>query len=437
MKKNKQNKKISKFKFFESRLNSFIDAYATENMRYIVLLFIFLLFATVNVDNLVARIAVGLLFIIMLSSVLFVKIAKKSKFKLDVKTPYWVMVGKEFYIDIDMSLKKGFLGEWVLKIINPRNKSDLNIEKNWKFWFFDPNAAKWKGRWALKNPQVYLDREHEPVVFEDTKIFFNKKEQPITSKIKGYVKKRGVQKISNITIGKKDPLYLTQSLIDNKFTPEKIIYCIPSPRVMPEWPSNKAKKSFSVKNKKNEYLKKRILDPNGDELMGLREARKEDPLKNTHWKTLAKTGKRFVMDREDRLPVKMSLLVDPVLSSDSYAEERFEQMLEMIIGQALNTHSKKDIDWLLLDKEPISINNKKHWEDLYKKIALLQPLSEVEVKEEWDSLHSYWKRVAALRVITTRNENELKEWINYWKKSGIYIEIIKVPYVNEKDDNGK
>lgn len=429
----KKTKKASRFKTFESRLNSFIDAYATENLRYIILLLILLLFATVNMDNLIARISVGFLFIIVMSSIFTVKLIKKTKMDVEVKTPYWVMVGKTFTINVDCFIKKGFKGKWIFKVVNSRKKEDMEAEKQWKFWFFDPNDSKWAGRWALKNPQVYLDRENEPVVFESSEYDFREFNVKNSFEIKGFVKKRGIQKIENVIAGKKDPLYLAQALINKKIEKEKIIYCIPSPRPMPEWPSARAMKSFAAKNKKKEYLRKRVSDPNGDELMGLREARKEDPLKNTHWKTLAKTGKRFVMEREDKLPVKMSLLIDPGLSNSKYAEERFEQMLEMVVGQALNTHSKRDIDWLLLDKEPLSINNKKHWDEIYKKIALFTPLSEEEIQKEWNSLETYWKRVAALRVITTRNEIDLKDWLVYWKKMGIYVELIKVPSVEEKD----
>lgn len=426
----KKNKPPSKFKFFESRLNSFIDAFATENLRYIILLFILLLFATVNIDNFIVRISTSFLFLIILTSIIMAKLIRKSKFKIEINTPYWAMVGKKINIELKINLLKGFKGKWLFKIINIRKREELEKEKQWKYWYFNPNDIKWENRWALKNPQVYLDRENESISFNVAKLNIENFNKVETVNIEGFIKKRGVQKIENIISGKKDPLFLTQGLINNKIQNDKLIYCIPSPRPMPEWPSNKAKKSFYIKNRRNEFLKKRVLDPNGDELMGLREARKEDPLKNTHWKTLAKTGKRFVMEREDRLPIKMSLLIDPVLSDTPYAEERFEQMLEMVIGQALNTSSKKDIDWLLLDDEPLSINNKKHWEEIYKKIALINPCSNDEIEKRWEKLENYWKRVAALRVITTRTEVELKDWLAYWRKIDVHVEIIKVPYIN-------
>lgn len=428
----KNKKKYSKFKSFESRLNSFIDAYATENLRYVFVFFIFLLFATVNLDNEIARVSVGVLFCVLLSSSLLTRyIRKNTKIKTEVKSPIWSMVGKEFDIEISVLIEKGFLGFWTLKVINPRDKTEVEKEKQWKFWFFNPNSKKELKRWLLKNPQVYLNRENEPVVFKDSEIQIIKKNKEINIKMTGFVKKRGIQKISSIFAGKKDPLYLTQAIVKTELSQEKFLYCIPAPRSIPDWPSKKARQSFNLKNRNSEKMKKRIKDPNGDEFLGLREARKEDPLKNTHWKTLAKTGKRFVMEREEVLPIKMSLLIDPVLSDSPYAEERFEQMLEMVVGQAINTTSKKDIDWLLLDRQPISIDNKKHWDEMYKKIALFEPLSIEEANEEWNSLVSYWKRVAAVRVITTRTESDLSEWISYWKKIGIYTEIIQVPYINE------
>lgn len=67
------------------------------------------------------------------------------------------------------------------------------------------------------------------------------------------------------------------------------------------------------------------------------------------------------------------------------------------------------------------------------KVSVMNPISEEETDKAWTKFIPYWKNIVALRVLTTRTEDQLKKWIVMWKKMGIDVEIINVTNKEEHE----
>lgn len=285
---------------------------------------------------------------------------------------------------------------------------------------------KWLNRWAVQNNIGFYEEELSSIATSDVIVEDNE-----VIKIKIFGRKRGVGIISQIKLGRTDPLGWLQS---NKFIdiPNKKVFVLPKSKKITSWPSSRAKTILLQQKEKSQ----RKITQNGDEWANLREARYNDPMKNTHWKSLAKTGKRWVIEKEEIYQSKLALVVDPVLHN-SEDNESFELLMETVSGQVMNTGTTNDINWIFIDSDPISANGHHHnaWDRVMEKVSVMNPISEEETDKAWTKFIPYWKNIVALRVLTTRTEDQLKKWIVMWKKMGIDVEIINV--INKEEHERK
>lgn len=341
---------------------------------------------------------------------------KASFYKISVsliKSPKYIFVNQENELDFEVKIIKGPQNDWKMRVItnnHPNQKSDY-------LWLYKSNLKKWKNRWAIQNNIGFYEEELSPIAIADRFI-----DERISTKIKFFGRKRGMANISQVKFSRTDPLgWLQYNKIIN--IPNKKVFVIPSPKKITTWPSSRA---TSILLQEKEKYKRRVT-PNGDEYIGVREANYSDSMKNTHWKLFAKTGKRWVIEKEDKFQSKLALVIDPVLI-DENDKESFEVLLETISGQVLNTGKTSDINWIFIDSDPIGANGNNYnaWDRVMEKVALMEPVSESLSDKSWEKFMPHWKKIVALRIITTRSEKQLLKWITLWKKMNINVEIINV-----------
>lgn len=361
-----------------------------------------------------------------ISSFIFFLKTQLSKFTVSlIKSPKYIFVGQENEIEIKVNILKGNKKDWRLRIVtnnHPNEKKDYL----YYLWLYKPNMKKWLNRWAVQNNIGFYEEELSSIATSDVIVEDNE-----VIKIKIFGRKRGVGIISQIKLGRTDPLGWLQS---NKFIdiPNKKVFVLPKSKKITSWPSSRAKTILLQQKEKSQ----RKITQNGDEWANLREARYNDPMKNTHWKSLAKTGKRWIIEKEEIYQSKLALVVDPVLYN-SEDNESFELLMETVSGQVMNTGTTNDINWIFIDSDPISANGHHHnaWDRVMEKVSVMNPISEEETDKAWTKFIPYWKNIVALRVLTTRTEDQLKKWIVMWKKMGIDVEIINV--INKEEHERK
>lgn len=416
-------------KKYRSSPNRLIAKALQEPGRYAFITWLLLLFCSLNLDNLIAR-TLFVVFTVIWSFVFIIMILnRRSNFDMECEFPRWATAGEKFKLPVKIKKNKGFNGTWFFRIII-ENHNERKKDKYLRKLIFNTRSEEWHNRWAFNDNNDYGDNNTAKIVFCDFKLQINKKNQAEETYIEGYSRSRGLANVIGFSSGKRDPFGWLQNGKTKLIKPTSIII-IPKPRNMPVWPSFKAKQAFLKKlESKN---RNSISSYNGDEFMNIREARREDPLKYTHWKSWAKTGKRWVVEQEEITNPKMTLVVDITLDkNDKYQYERFEQMLEMVVGQSFNTREENNLDWVLVKDKPISVDqNHLKWNKVLSEVALISPITEEETNALWERMNPYWKNVVALRVLTTRSESELLPWLNKWKKRGIFVEVIRVPLIEE------
>lgn len=361
-----------------------------------------------------------------ISSFIFLLKSQLSEFSLSlVKVPKYILVGQENEIEIKVNILKGSKKDWKLRVVtnnHPNEKKDYL----YYLWLYKPQMKKWLNRWAVQNNIGFYEEELSPIAMTDKLI-----DNEDVVKIKVFGRKRGLAVISQVKIGRTDPLGWLQSNKSIDIKHQKI-FVVPSPKKIEAWPSSRAKAILLQQKERS----RRKITQNGDEWANLREARYNDPMKNTHWKSLAKTGKRWIIEKEEIYQSKLALVVDPVLY-DENDKESFEILMETVSGQVINTGTTSDINWIFIDTDPISANGHQHnaWDKVMEKVAVMHPISEEETDRSWSKFIPYWKNIIAIRVITTRTEEQLNKWITIWRKMGIDVEIINIK--NKEDDERK
>lgn len=360
-----------------------------------------------------------------ISSFIFLLRSKLTIFSASLfKIPKYILVGQENEINIKVDILKGNKKGWSLRAVTSNHPNDKK-DYIYYLWLYKPAMKKWANRWAVQNNIGFYEEELSPIAISDKVI------NDDVVKLRIFGRKRGLAIINKIKIGKTDPLGWLQSIkvIDIKPQP---IFVVPKPQKITTWPSSKAKAILLQQKERSQ----RKINQDGDEWANLREARYNDPMKNTHWKSLAKTGKRWIIEKEEVYQSKFALIVDPVLYDDN-DKESFELLMETVSGQVMNTETTSNINWIFINTDPISANNHRHnaWDKVMERVAVMNPIPESEVDEFWTNFIPYWKNVIALRVITTRTEAQLQKWMTIWKKMGIDVEIITVR--NKEDDERK
>ncbi|HCJ8468528.1 TPA: DUF58 domain-containing protein [Escherichia coli] len=417
----KKNKKI------RFPVNVLMAKFLQEPGRYAFFAWLILLLTILNPDNSEVKI-IFLLFTVIWIYIFFNSVInKKSLFEIETTFPKFITVGQEFSIPIKIKKIKGFKGIWYFRFVEEpkKEKKDKLMRKA----LFNINSVYWHNRYPLNDSNDYGEEQLSAIALKDISIDIEKK--VVNGLVTGKGRRRGVVKFNYLSWSKKDILGWTASGKIKKIKPIEVMI-IPNGRKMPAWPSSQAKNA-QLKLIKNKSYAKSFTS--SDNFIGIREAFPSDPLKYTHWKSWAKTGKRWVIEKEDEISPKMSLVVDLVLDdNDKYRYEKFERMLEMLVGQTLTTKHDKDIEWVMLGEKPIKINmsSRLKWQQVLKEISLAKPKTQEEMNEQWRELNSYWNNVAAIRLLTTRNDVQISEWTNYWKQKGIVVDIIKIPYVENE-----
>lgn len=379
-----------------------------------------LLLSVIMPSSLPIRYAFVILSGLWISSFLFWIKAHAYRFKASLNNaPKYLMCEQEGEIKVDVEILKGPKNDWKARLITSNHPNEKEDYKYYP-WLYNPNMKKWFDRWGVQNNIGYYEEELSPIAISD--LSFSQQEPLFPLKFKVYGRKRGVGRLAKLKIGRTDPLGWLQfaKVIDLS---EQDIHIIPKPKSVPTWPSSRAKQAL-LKERENSQ---RRLTQNGEEWVGLREARYNDPMKNTHWKSLAKTGKRWIIEKEERFQSKLALVADPTLL-DVNDVESFELLMETLSGQVMNTSKTNEISWIFIDSDPINANGKSYgaWDRVMEKVSELKPATEEETDAAWESFIPKWKQVVALRVITTRSSAELAKWVHKWNELNIDVEIVSI-----------
>lgn len=419
-------------KKYKSSPNKVVAKVLQEPGRYALITWLLLLFSSLNMDNVIARNIFIAMTVIWTFMFIFLIFNRRSDFDMECDLPKWTTAGETFKFQVKIKKNKGFKGIWFFRIF-VENSYSKKEERLLRKLIFNTKSSDWHNRWAFNDSNDYGDNHTAKIAFSDIKMNFKKDSNIQEALVEGFSRQRGIVHVLGFNSGKRDPLGWLQNGRSKLIKPTKIVV-IPKPINMPLWPSYSAKKAYLKKLESKS--KSAVASYHGDEFMNIREARREDPLKYTHWKSWAKTGKRWVVEHEEVTNPKMTLIVDASLDeSDKYKHERFEQMLEMVAGQSLNTKDDNNLDWVVINDKPISVDKGSlRWSKVLHDIAIIEPVSAEKTDELWNKMNAYWKRVVAIRILTTRSEKELAKWTEKWKKQGILVEVIRVPLINE-DNN--
>lgn len=404
-----KNRKYRSYKGAHSFFRLFAEPGFYAGIVWLILLFFCMLYP--NIYS--VKISFVLLSGCWISSLMWLFKSRRSRFIFDINSDDFMTVGQKNTITLKVKHLNKVKKDWNMRVVCEKQIQENTFKYN--KWLYNPNLKKWEDRWGLDNKLGFYEEDLCNIAFED--INWNG-EKNINLEIFG--RSRGIAKIKGIRIVRSDPLgWLNCSMFFPLDNP-KNIYVLPQPVKQDYWPSSKAKTAINKKE-----LKSKKIISNGDELLGLREARDNDPMKDTHWKSYAKTGKRWVFEKEELQQSKASILIDTTLSNPKDLES-FEILMENVAGQVLSTSIRKEIEWVFIDNESISANGAGNaaWDKVMKKIALLSPTDTLDTEKKWSNMESHWKKIAALKVFTTRNEEELSKWVNIWNKWGISIEII-------------
>lgn len=416
--KDKKNKKYKSYRGAHSFFRLFAEPGFYAGITWLVLLFGCMLYPNV----LPVKIAFVVLSGCWISAIVWLLRAKSARFIFTINASQYLVVGQKNTININIKCLKKNKKDWNMRIISQKEINEETFKYN--KWLYNPNLIKWADRWALDNKLGFSEEDMSNAAFED----FNwNGEQNVSIEVFG--RSRGLSKIAGVRVVRSDPLGWLNCSLFFPFDHAQTIYVLPQSIKQEYWPSYKARSALNKKEMKS----KKLLS-NGEELLGLREARDNDPLKDTHWKSYAKTGKRWVFEKEEMQQSKASILIDTSLY-DSKNLEAFELLMENVAGQVFSTSMRKEIEWIFIDNEGIQANGTGNsaWNKVMEKLASIKPTSYEETENQWLRMDNHWKKVAALKVFTTRTEKELSQWVSNWKKWGISVEIITIKGgINEK-----
>lgn len=346
--------------------------------------------------------------------------------RLDVQreAPRWLTAGRPFQYKMIVTRLRGPRDGWLLR--DEQELLPYGEERQMRHWLhqlIDPYRGS---RWSVGDTRPTGDDDVCPVALNDPQVNFEADPRQALVRVEGFARRRGVTTLTTVRWGRTDPMGWLQAGHAQTLQPHTMVV-VPTPTPMPPWPSPAARRA--QQRRQDERTVRRVRTPNGEEWAGLREARPDDPMKHTHWKSWARTGRRWVVEREDPIPARLSIVMDPVLSDTPDALERFERLLEMMAGQALNVRALQDVDWVLIDDEPIRAEGHgvSAWDRVMLKLALAQPVSVEQCNTRWEHLATHWPEVVAMRLMTTRTRDALRPWLMAWEAMGILVEVVDVP----------
>lgn len=360
-----------------------------------------------GIGTLLASVLLVLMLSYFLTSIIWNWFCLKSVLEVFKENPSFGYVGDFIEQEVKIYNIKAKHGYWTIRQIQkvPSDKNYRNIDRLWREVLSNKkiinNYLNGKDVGNMSILRGY-DYENCPVVFEDKIVYVGKKGELSKVKIRGFVKKRGVSLLSSIQLAKSDPFgWFNVNISTDEHINE--FYAIPKPRFiniqtivesMGVIESEKAQK-------RNNFLK-------GDDWAGIREARPDDSFKDIHWKTYAKKGEHWVIEKEMVVEDQkyFLLVIDHMLNNEVRDTESFETMLEYVSGFIkLKKIGMFNLTHLLINNQILEIN--KDYNNIIKEIASLECI-ESDSNEINIEKHNNLTKFNNVLLITTRKLTESK-----------------------------
>lgn len=325
-----------------------------------------------GIGTLLASVLLILMLSYLLTSIIWNWFCSKSVLEVFKESPSYGYVGDFLEQEIKIYNIKAKNGYWVIRQIQkvPSEQNYMKIEKLWREVLSNKKIINnYINKKNVGNMSILrgYDYENCPLVFEDKIVYIGKEGELSKVRMKGFVKKRGVSLLSSIQLSKSDPFGWFNVNIS---TEENIneFYAIPKPRFI-----NIKTIVESMGVIESEKAQKRNNVLKGDDWAGIREARPDDSFKDIHWKTYAKKGEHWVIEKEMVVEEQkyFLLIVDNLLNNEIMDTESFETMLEYVSGfLKLKKIGMFNLTHLMINNKIFEVN--KDYNNILKEIALLE-----------------------------------------------------------------
>jgi len=360
-----------------------------------------------GIGTLLASVLLVLMLSYFLTSIIWNWFCSKSVLEVFKENPSFGYVGDFIEQEVKIYNIKAKHGYWTIRQIQkvPSDKNYRNIDRLWREVLSNKkiinNYLNGKDVGNMSILRGY-DYENCPVVFEDKIVYVGKKGELSKAKIRGFVKKRGVSLLSSIQLAKSDPFgWFNVNISTDEHINE--FYALPKPRFI-----NIQTIVESMGVIESEKAQKRNNLLKGDDWAGIREARPDDSFKDIHWKTYAKKGEHWVIEKEMVVEDQkyFLLVIDNILNNEVRDTESFETMLEYVSGFIkLKQIGMFNLTHLLINNQILEIN--KDYNNIIKEIASLECI-ESDSNELNIEKHNNLTKFNNVLLITTRKLTESK-----------------------------
>lgn len=374
-----------------------------------------------GIGTLLASVLLILMLSYFLTSIVWNWFCSKSVLEVFKENPSFGYVGDFIEQEVKIYNIKAKHGYWVIRQIQkvPSEQNYMKIEKLWREVLSNKkiinNYINGKNVGNMSVLRGY-DYENCPLVFEDKIVYIGKKGEVSKVRMKGFVKKRGVSLLSSVQLAKSDPFgWFNVNISTQEHINE--FYAIPKPRFI-----NIKTIVESMGVIESEKAQKRNSLLKGDDWAGIREARPDDSFKDIHWKTYAKKGEHWVIEKEMVVEDQkyFLLIVDHMLNNEIVDTESFETMLEYVSGFIkLKQIGMFNLTHLMINNQIFEIN--KDYNNIIKEIASLKCI-ESGSNEFNIEIYNNLIRFNNILLITTRKLTEHKnvKVLHIEKRDGSY-----------------
>lgn len=374
-----------------------------------------------GIGTLLASVLLILMLSYFLTSIVWNWFCSKSVLEVFKENPSFGYVGDFIEQEVKIYNIKAKHGYWVIRQIQkvPSEQNYMKIEKLWREVLSNKkiinNYINGKNVGNMSVLRGY-DYENCPLVFEDKIVYIGKKGEVSKVRMKGFVKKRGVSLLSSVQLAKSDPFgWFNVNISTQEHINE--FYAIPKPRFI-----NIKTIVESMGVIESEKAQKRNSLLKGDDWAGIREARPDDSFKDIHWKTYAKKGEHWVIEKEMVVEDQkyFLLIVDHMLNNEIVDTESFETMLEYVSGFIkLKQIGMFNLTHLMINNQIFEIN--KDYNNIIKEIASLKCIESGSNEFNIETYNNLI-RFNNILLITTRKLTEHKnvKVLHIEKRDGSY-----------------
>lgn len=372
-----------------------------------------------GIGTLLASVLLILMLSYLLTSIIWNWFCSKSVLEVFKESPSYGYVGDFLEQEIKIYNIKAKNGYWVIRQIQkvPSEQNYMKIEKLWREVLSNKKIINnYINKKNVGNMSILRGYDYEscPLVFEDKIVYIGKRGELSKVRMRGFVKKRGVSLLSSIQLSKSDPFgWFNVNISTEEHINE--FYAIPKPRFI-----NIKTIVESMGVIESEKARKRNNLLKGDDWAGIREARPDDSFKDIHWKTYAKKGEHWVIEKEMVVEDQkyFLLIVDNILNNKIMDTESFETMLEYVSGfLKLKKIGMFNLTHLMINNKIFEVN--KDYNNIVKEIALLECI-ESGLHELNIETNNNLTKFNNILLITTRKLTENKN--------------VKILHIEKRDD---